>query len=167
MNTHSSYVYDDHIAEEGLGRIALAPVAPNRFMASIEDPARNYRRLVLPTQRKSSVGRVSKPKPVLRPKPIIDHNPVPPPRGNITVIREAAQKKTRQTKKKSPVNTIKSKAPKAVLKKANAIPAQKKGEGKGILDGSISIGDYQIKKTHAAMASGATAGGLLLLKLLL
>jgi hypothetical protein len=113
------------------------------------------------------VRKVSKPKPVLKPKPIIDHNPVPPPRLNITAIREAAQKKTRQTKKKAPAKTTKSKPPKAVQKKAKAIAAQKKGEGKGILEGSISIGSYEIKKTHAAVAGGATAGGLLLLKLLL
>jgi hypothetical protein len=35
----------------------------------------------------------------------------------------------------------------------------------GFLDGSITIGDMQIKKTHAA-AGGATISGLLLWKLL-
>lgn len=143
MNTQSSYVYDEYSGGEGLGRIALPPTMGNRFMPSIEEPARNYRRLVLPPQRKSSAGRISKPKPVLKPKPIIDHNPVPPPRLNITVLREAAQKK------------------------ANALTTQKKSGRKGILDGRVSIGGYQIKKTHAAVAGGATAGGLLLLKLLL
>lgn len=167
MNTQSSYVYEDHIAEEGLGRIALPLVAPNRFMPAVKEPIRNNRRVILPTLRKSPMRRVSKPKPVLKPTPIIDHNPVPPPRLNITAIREAAQKKSSLAKTKSPAKTTKGKLPKAVQKKANTIAAQKKGGGKGILDGSISIGDYEIKKTHAAVAGGATAGGLLLLKLLL
>lgn len=167
MNTQSNYVYDDHIAEEGLGRIALPPTMGNRFMPSIEEPDRNYRRVVLPTQRKSSADRVSKPKWVPKPTPIIDRNPVPPPRIDITAIKNAAKMKVRQAKKKTPAKTRKGKPPKPVQKKGNAKDAPKKGGGKGILDGSISIGDYEIKKKHAALAGGATAGGLLLLKLLL
>lgn len=167
MNTQSSYVYDEHVDEEGLGRIPFSSTMGNRFMPAGKEPIRNNRRVVLPTQRKSRAGRVSKPKPVLKPKQIIDHNPVPPPRLNITAIREAEQKKSRQSKKRSLTKTTKGRVPKAVQKKSNAIAAQKKGGGKGILDGSISIGDYEIKKTHAAVAGGATAGGLLLLKLLL
>lgn len=160
MNTQSSYVYDDHIAEEGLGRIALPPTMGNRFMPAVKEPVRNNRRVVIPPQHKSLVRRITKPKPVLKPTPIIDHNPIPPPRLNIPVIRKTAQKKT-------PAKTTKGKLPKAVQKKANVKVTQKKGGGKGFLDGSISIGGYEIKKTHAAMAGGATAGGLFLLKLLL
>ena len=160
MNTQSSYVYDEPTDKEGLGRIALQATGLTRF-SPVDGESSLNNLMSRPIQRNESARMTPKP------EPVIDHNPVPTPRLTITALKEAAQKKTRQTTKKSPAMAPKGKPLEAAQKKANAITTQKKGGGKGMLDGRVNIGGYQIKKTRVAVAGGATAGGLLLLKLLL
>jgi hypothetical protein len=98
--------------------------------------------------------------------PVIEHrSPIPAPRP-VTV--KPARKppvttnvKTRPKQK----STAKTSSQKKKLATKSFAQSSSPSTNSGFLDGSITIGGMQIKKTHAA-AGGATISGLLLWKLL-
>src|SRR5699024_9497039 len=96
---------------------------------------------------------IPKPKPVFIPRPIIDKNPVPaPPKLIINAVKKTSTKKSKVPPKPKTPNKSTSK--------------QQSNSNKNILSGTFSIGGVQVKKTHAAMATGGIAGSLLLWKIL-
>lgn len=139
MNTESNYVNEKPTEEQGLGRM---PTQPTMLRPVLDEPMpRNSDRETRPRIRPRPI-----PKPVLLPRPVIDKNPVPaPPKLKINTVKKTSTQKSQPTTKST------SKQP---------------NSQQDILAGSFSIGGMQVKKTHAAMAGGGIAGGLLLWKIL-
>lgn len=103
----------------------------------------------IPTIHKPTVRsrKVIQPKRITLPKPTVKPRPLP---------------KLRPVIDKNPVPPPTKLQP-VSKKPAGKQPASVSG---GILDGTFNLGGIQIEKKHAAVAGGATAGGLLLWKLL-
>jgi len=147
MNTESHYIYDQSNEAQGLGRMPsratmLRPVLD-------EQVPRNRIRQIKPRIRPRPIPR---PKPARIPRPVIDKNPVPaPPKLNINNVKKTSTQKSQPTSKPKPTNKPVSNQP---------------NSSNDILAGTFSIGGVQVAKTHAAMATGGIAGGLLLWKIL-
>lgn len=162
MTTDSHYIDADESYPEGLGR--LPTIRHQRLRPAIE--IRTPVRTVSDSRRPSAKPRVTPimKRPVL--DPVIEHrSPIPAPR-HITV--KPAKKppvttkmKTRPKQKSTPKTSSQKKKPATKSFAQSSSPST----NSGFLDGSITIGGMQIKKTHAA-AGGATISGLLLWKLL-
>jgi hypothetical protein len=164
MTTDSHYIDAEQTSPSGLGRL----------------PSLQHQRLRPATQIRTPVKAVSgprrpSPKPRITPiikrpvlDPVIEHrSPIPAPR-RVTV--KPAKKpsvtnkvKTRPKQKSTAKTSSQKKKPATKLKS----PEQSNSPGptSGFLNGSITIGGMQVKKTHAAVG-GATVSGLLLWKLL-
>lgn len=125
------------------------PTRPTMLRPVLDEPIpRNRDRETRPRIRPRPIP---KPKPVLLPRPVIDKNPVPaPPKLKINTVKKPTTKQSKPTSK-------------TTNKSANK---QQPNSHKDILAGTFSIGGMQVKKTHAAMAGGGIAGGLLLWKIL-
>ncbi|WP_445664379.1 hypothetical protein [Fodinibius sp. AD559] len=156
MNSESSYIYSDSHQDQGLGRIP--PLTLSRSLPTIDKPMVRNRRIIQPK-------RIPLPKPMIKPRPlpklrpVIDKNPLPPPARVKPIPRITKPKKRSKSDKTttSPVSLQSSAKPAATK------TASKSG---GMLDGTVKVGGIEIEKKHAAVAGGATAGGLLLWKLL-
>ncbi|SMO92833.1 hypothetical protein SAMN06265218_1275 [Fodinibius sediminis] len=148
MNTESHYICEEPTEARGLGRM---PTRPAMLRPVLDEPApRNRTQQIRPRVRPRPIP---KPKPVLIPRPVIDKNPVPaPPKLNINTVKKPTTKQSKPTSKPKTTNKSASK--------------QQPDSHKDILAGTFSIGGMQVKKTHAAMAGGGIAGGLLLWKIL-
>lgn len=155
MNTESRYVFDDEPSDnEGLGRLPTQLPSVHRSVPGHEKILRKKRSIRSRKRPKTAQPRQKpRPRPIPRPLPVIDKNPAAPPMRFILKTRKPTSKK----KTRSRANVQKKRKP-AVNK-----PAVKSG---GMLDGTVKVGGLEIKKKHAAAAGGATAGGLLLWRLL-
>jgi hypothetical protein len=148
MNTESRYLYEELDEAQGLGRM---PTQPAMLRPVLDEPMpRNRGREIRPRIRPRPIP---KPKPVLLPRPVIDKNPVPaPPKLKINAVKKPNTQQSKPTSKSKTTNKSASK--------------HKPHSSANILAGTFSIGGVQVKKTHAAMAGGGIAGGLLLWKIL-
>jgi len=150
MNSESRYIYQEPMETQGLGRL---PTRLTMLRPVLDEPIpRNRSREFRPPVRPRPIP---KPKPVLVPRPVIDKNPVRPPKLIVKAANKASKSKPSKKAASSKSNTS--------LKTTNKRAAT---NNQDILAGSFSIGGVQVKKTHAAMAGGGIAGGLLLWKLL-
>lgn len=146
MNSESRYIYQEPTETQGLGRV---PTRLTMLRPVLDEPMpRSRGREIRPRP-------IPSPKPVLFPRPVIDKNPVRPPKLIVKATNKASKPKPR---KKAALS--KSQTPPKITNKRAAENNQ------DILTGSFSIGGVQVKKTHAAMATGVIAGGLLLWKIL-
>lgn len=148
MNTESCYIYQEPTETQGLGRM---PIRPTMLRPVLDEPIpRNRNREIRPPVQPRLIP---KPKPVLLPRPVIDKNPVPaPPKLKIKTVKKPNTQQSKLTNKFKTTNKSASK--------------QQPHSSTNILAGYFSIGGVQVKKTHAAMAGGGIAGGLLLWKIL-
>jgi len=150
MNSESRYIYQEPMETQGLGRL---PTRPVMLRPILDEPiSRNRNRQIRPPVLPRPLP---KPKPVLVPRPVIDKNPVRPPK----LIVKATNKASKPKPHKKPTPS-KSKTPQKTTNK------RREKNNQDMLAGSFSIGGMQVKKTHAAMAGGGIAGGLLLWKIL-
>ncbi|WP_441001219.1 hypothetical protein [Fodinibius sp. SL11] len=164
MTTDSHFIDADETYPEGLGRLpairnhqlrpAIEIRTPVRTVSGSRRPSPNPR--VTPIRKRSVLD------------PVIEHrSPIPAPR-RITVKPKKKPSVTTnvktQSKQKSTAKTSSQKKKRAT-KPTSPAKSSSPSPTSGFLDGSITIGGMQIKKTHAA-AGGATVSGLLLWKLL-
>jgi len=149
MNTESSYIYDQSNEPQGLGRM---PTRPAMLLPIPDEPVSIIRNQ--PIRPRIRPRPTPKPRPAGIPRPVIDKNPVRPPKLMVNTAKKASKPKPRKATKSS-----KTKAPQKTTKNG---PLK---DSKDILSGTLNIGGLEIKKTHA-VAGGATISGLLLWKLL-
>ena len=164
MNTESTYVCHGHSSDEGLGRMALPASPLNRAVPEVASPLRNLER-PRPFQPADPPPRRAKPTPALKPVPIIDHNPARGPRIPLPANPKTAPKNLSPANKKPATPSSKNRTS-AVPTKHPKLASSQNGQRAGLLEGTISMGGYSVKKNHLAMAGGAVAGSLLLVKLL-
>ena len=158
MTTDSHYIDAGQINPEGLGRLPAIRHQRLRPTSQIWTPVKAV-----------SGSRIPSPKPRITPimkrpvlDPVIEHrSPLPAPRR---IMVKAAKKPHVTTKQKLTTKTSSQKKkwetkPKSPTQSSSLSPSS------GFLDGSLTIGGMQIKKTYA-VAGGATISGLVLWKLL-
>ena len=167
MNTQSSYVFSDDPNHQGLGRIASLPAVLVRNTSIRKKPERKQapeerfvrRKPIIVPKKIIPPKPINKPTPkakrIIRPRPVIDKNPFRPPKLIVTAAGKASKSKPR----KKPTSSKSKTPPKTTHKRTS-------NHSKDILAGTFDIGGMQVKKTHAAMAGGGIAGGLLLWKIL-
>lgn len=91
----------------------------------------------------------AKHRPAVTPRPVIDKNPVgAPTKLIINTVKKITSQQSQPTTKSKPTSK------------------QQPISHKDILTGSFTIGGMQVTKTHAAMAAGGIAGGVLLWKII-
>ena len=164
MTADSHYMDAEQTNPDGLG--LLPSIQPQRLR-----PEAQFRTPVRPI----SGLRTLTPKPRISPiiknpalDPVIEHrSPFPPP-GHITAepprMLATSIKVNPPTKKKQVVKTISQKE-KTTTNPNSSSSGSSEGSDAGFLEGSITIGGMEIKKTHA-VAGGVTLSGLLIWKLL-
>ena len=164
MTTDSHYIDAEETYPEGLGRLPAIRHQRLRPATQIRTPVRT----VSGSRRPSPKPRITPiiKRPVL--DPVIEHrSPIPAPRP--VTVKPARKPPVTTNLKIQPKqkSTAKTSSQKKKLATKSKSPAQSSSPSStsSFLDGSITIGGMQIKKTHAA-AGGATISGLLLWKLL-
>lgn len=144
MNTESSYIYQEPTEGQGLGRMPARPTMPGRD-SDEAIPRTRSQLLRSPVQPRP----IAKPRSMIVPQPVIDKNPVgAPPKLIINTVKKPSSQQSQTATKSKPTRK------------------QQPISHKEILTGTFAIGGIQVTKTHAAMAAGGIAGGVLLWKIL-